>query len=60
MNSKNPEEALAAIREEVNALNVPEATKGLNEAVSQWLKTQIQTKTIKVSQKLADIDTYIM
>ena len=44
MNSKNPEEALAAIREEVNALNVPEATKGLNEAVSQWLKTQIQTK----------------
>ena len=45
MNSKNPEEALAAIREEVNALNVPEATKGLNEAVSQWLKTQIQTKT---------------
>jgi hypothetical protein len=44
MNSKNPEEALAAIREEVYALNVPEATKGLNNAVSQWLKTQIQTK----------------
>ena len=44
MNSKNPEETLAAIREEIYALNIPEASKGLNSAVSQWLKTQIQTK----------------
>ena len=48
MDSPNPEEALALIRQKVVDINIPEVTKGLDEAISQWLSTQIHNPSLKI------------
>ena len=48
MDGPNPEEALAAIRQQVVDINIPEVTKGLDEAIAQWLSTQIHNPRLKI------------
>ena len=44
MNDADPVAAISTLRAEVNAFNIPELSKGFDESISQWLKSQIDTK----------------
>jgi len=46
MNSADPEGAMAKIKAEIDAADIPRLNDGLRDAVSEWVKTQIQTKKI--------------
>ena len=46
MNSADPEDAMAKIKAEIDAADIPRLNDGLRDAVSEWVKTQIQTKKI--------------
>ena len=46
MNSAEPEKAMAKIKAEIDAADIPRLNDGLRDAVYEWVKTQIQTKKI--------------
>ena len=46
MNSAEPEKAMAKIKAEMDSFNIPQLNDGLRDSVSEWVKTQIQTKNI--------------
>ena len=49
MNDADPVDAISKLRAEINAFNIPELSKGFDDSVSQWLKSQIDTK-IKIPE----------
>jgi hypothetical protein len=46
MNSADPEDAMAKIKAEIDAADIPRLNDGLRDAISEWVKTQIQTKKV--------------
>ena len=45
-NSADPVAEMSLLRQKINELGIDNASEGLNEAVSQWLKSQVETGNI--------------